>query len=373
MSGARTSNFNSVARDGATGERRLPQIVQLIPYDGIGGVETAAASVAAGRYAGFVFRKAYVASKSAPVPRPYIYESGVGPENDPRAYVRTIAHLLRTCPDVLVLSLWRSCIVGLAVKALRPRTRLVLFLHNTRHSNRVDSLLTRATARVAHAIWADSASTAAERLGAAWASRARAISFLTARIDRVTSARPALRFVTWGRLHPRKQIGLALEFFALVYTRHPEASFAIIGPDQGEGAMLKARVAALGLERAVQFLGPAGLPEIARHAANAAFFVQTSRFEGMGMAVVEAMQFGLIPLVTPVGEIGTYVTDGDNGLWFATPEDALAKVERLSADHAAFGAMRGAAVATWSGRPLYRDEFLAACAEFVAGLPVPHR
>jgi glycosyltransferase involved in cell wall biosynthesis len=351
-------------------ERALPQIVHVIPYDGIGGVETAAASVTAGRYPGFVFRKAYVASHGRPEHRPYVFEPGIGSENNPAAFARTIRHLVGLRPAVLVLSLWRSCIVGLAVKALRPRTKLVVFLHNIRDSNWVDALLTRATVRVADAIWADSTSTAEQRLGPGWGARARArpISFLTRRIDKVTDSRPAPHFISWGRLHPRKRIGLALEFFACVHARHPGARFVIIGPDRGEQPMLEAKVAALGLNDAVQFVGPANLAQIARHAAAAAFFLQTSRSEGMGMAVVEAMQMGLVPVVTPVGEIGSYVDDGRNGIWFTEAEATCDRVDELLRDPAAFRAVSEAAAATWRDRPLYGDEFIGACAELAAKL-----
>lgn len=365
-----TSSDPAAGRQAAQDEG-LSQIVHVIPYDGIGGVEIATASVPAGRYPGFVFRKVFIASKGQPNDAPYVYESGLGPENNPFAFLRTIAFLVRARPQVLVLSLWRSCIVGLAVKALRPRTRLVVFLHNTRHSNKVDAVLTRATARFADAIWADSASTAAQRLGPARAACTRPISFLTQRIARVTGEHPAPHFITWGRLHPRKRIELALDFFALVHARHPDARFTIIGPDRGESAMLKAKTAALGLQDAVRFIGPADMEQIADHASASAFFVQTSRSEGMGMAVVEAMQLGLVPVVTPVGEIGTYVADGQNGIWFTSAQDAADKVERLLTDPATFRAMSQAATQVWQGLPLYRDEFLTACREITAKMPHP--
>ena len=40
--------------------------------------------------------------------------------------------------------------------------------------------------------------------------------------------------------------------------------------------------------------------------ANASFYLQTSKFEGFAMSVVESMMMGLVPVVTPVGEIGRY-------------------------------------------------------------------
>lgn len=368
-----TETAGACGTQDSTPDAALPQIVHVIPYDGIGGVETAAASVDGGRYAGFVFRKAYIASKRPGNPHPYVYESGVGTENSPLAFIRTVRHLLRLRPTILVLSLWRSCIVGLLVKALRPRTRLVIFLHNIRNSNWIDSVLTRLAVAGAEAVWADSASTAAQRLGPSWASRARPISFLTARLDRVTGAAAAPSFITWGRLHPRKRIDLAVDFFALVHKRHADATLSIIGPDRGEQPMLEAKVRELGLTDAVQFLGPADLSQIARHAATASFFVQTSWAEGMGMAVVEAMQMGLVPVVTPVGEIGTYVNDGRNGIWFTDPGATADRVAQVLTDPGAYRALSDAAAGTWQGRPLYRDQFLGACAELSAAVDAPKR
>lgn len=344
----------------------LPEIIQLIPYDGIGGVEVAAASVPAGTYGNFVFRKAFIASKAAPTGEPGRFESGRASENDPVAYLRTLRHLLARRPDVLVVSLWRSCMVGMALKMLRPRTRLVLFLHNIRDANTADRLVTKLAARLASGLWADSAATAALRLGPDYARRTRAVSFLTERLAPVAATEPAPRFISWGRLHPRKRVDRAIAMFARVHAARPDASFTIIGPDNGERPKLEAQVAALGLGGAVAFAGAAKLPEICERARGRCFFLQTSRFEGMGMAVVEAMQLGLVPVVTPVGEIGDYVKDGTSGIWIEDEERAAAAALALLEDPACYRTMQAAAVATWQDRPLYREEFLAACADACA-------
>jgi glycosyltransferase involved in cell wall biosynthesis len=349
--------------DGNIPERRtLPLIAHIIPYDDIGGVETAADSVPPGPYPAFELRRIYVASVREPRPRPYVYESGVGSENSPRAFVRTLRHLLDLRPQVVIVSLWRSCIVGLALKALRPRTRLVVFLHNVKHSNWVDSVLTRLAVRASNAILADSTCTAEQRLGKDWAPHVRPVSFLTSRLSQVTPLAPTPRFITWGRLHPRKRIHLALEMFALVHASRRDARFTIIGPDRGERTMLETRAADLGVAHAVDFAGPKTIEEIALAAAQASFFVQTSSFEGMGMAAVEAMQLGLVPVVTPVGEIGSYVEDRRNGVWFETPQKAAQRVEQLLDSPEEFLAMRQSATQTWHDHPLHRDDFLEACA-----------
>ena len=43
-------------------------------------------------------------------------------------------------------------------------------------------------------------------------------------------------------------------------------------------------------------------------------FVMPSFYEGLPMALLECMSFGVVPVVTDVGSIGEYVKDGQNGL-----------------------------------------------------------
>lgn len=342
------------SRSSSGHKRRLPRVIHLIPYDWPGGVEVAAATVASGDYGGFAFEKRYLCVKMSDA-----QEGPIAPENDPRAYVRTFRALLDRRPDVLILSLWRSCLVGLAVKLVRPRTRLVLFLHNSENAHVVDAILTWLSARLADEVWADSASTAARRMRGPVS----AISFVAERIGPRTSEIPAPAFIFWGRLHPRKHLARAIALFKAVRDRHAGARFTIIGPDSGDGAALRSLVAALDLTRSVTFHPAADHDEIAHHSADHSFFLQTSRAEGMAMSVVEAMQLGLVPIVTPVGEIGTYVDDGVNGLWI-TDDDAMPdRVALLLSEPDAFRSMRASALQVWSDKPLYRDEFLTACAE----------
>ena len=42
-------------------------------------------------------------------------------------------------------------------------------------------------------------------------------------------------------------------------------------------------------------------------------FVMPSFYEGLPMALLECMSFGVVPVVTDVGSIGEYVKDGENG------------------------------------------------------------
>ena len=92
----------------------------------------------------------------------------------------------------------------------------------------------------------------------------------------------------------------------------------------------------------------------------ASFFIQLSTHEGMAMAVVEAMQMGLVPVVTPVGEVARYCRHMENAIIFDNPEQALADIETVLADPALFARLSAAAIDHWAQAPLYDEDFMAA-------------
>ena len=49
------------------------------------------------------------------------------------------------------------------------------------------------------------------------------------------------------------------------------------------------------------------------------FYIQTSEAEGMAMSVVEAMQHGLVCILTNVGEIRNYAKPGENAIIIDEP------------------------------------------------------
>ena len=337
-------------------------VVHLLPYDGIGGVEVAARSVAPGHYGSFSFRKAFIATKTSNAVEPGVYRTNVRSENSPLATIVIARHLIAARPNVLILSLWRSCIVGLIVKLIRPRTRLVLFLHNNVDSHRIDSWTTRLTARFAHAIWADSNATARARLPHSRVPL-RTISFLTERFARLptTGCQPA--FVWWGRLHPRKRVNDAIAFIDRLRRRHAGVRFTVIGPDGGSEAALRRQVRELNLTDIVTFHGPADHAELRHVVGGHSFYLQMSEAEGMSMSTVEAMQFGLVPVVTPVGEIAAYVVPQTSGIWVRDQDRAIEEVSALIIDDDQFHRMAEAAAQVWADRALYREDFISACEE----------
>ncbi|MBK1634206.1 glycosyltransferase family 4 protein [Rhodovulum adriaticum] len=348
--------------------RTPPTVLHLIPYDGIGGVEVAARSLAAGPHGtdsgALTFAKLFLSCKGGAAHGPHVWTGPQASEWAPGNYLGAVSEIRRRKPDLVIVSLWRSCIAALLAKALRPRLRLVAFLHLAESVHLPDRLLNRLVMELAVEIWADSDSTLRARLPARLRRKGRVISFLTERMERATRPPARPHFIFWGRLHPQKGLSRALQIFAAVAARHTEAQFTLIGPDMGIQAALQEQARTLGVDDRVTFAGPLDRAEIFRQAGTHCFYLQPSVTEGMAMSVVEAMQLGLIPVVTPVGEIPRYARDDDSALFLPPdepPATSAARIADLLADPARSEAMARTARAVWQDRALYRDDVLRAC------------
>jgi glycosyltransferase involved in cell wall biosynthesis len=173
-------------------------------------------------------------------------------------------------------------------------------------------------------------------------------------------------FIFWGRLAAQKNLARAVTFFHQIWRARPDARFTVIGPDSGELAGLRSQCAALGIADSVQFTGALEFSDIQNKASQHTFYLQTSDYEGMAMAVVESMQFGLVPVVTPVGEIGSYCRPGHNAIIVDDDEKTAGHVLGLLEDAETYQLLRANAVRTWRDKPLYRNAMLAECLRLTA-------
>ena len=116
--------------------------------------------------------------------------------------------------------------------------------------------------------------------------------------------------VAVGRLIEQKDHATLLRAFALVHASLPEARLAILGggPLEGETRRL---VAELGLEDAVTL---PGRTDIRDWLERADVFVHSSRWEGFGIVLLEAMLAGLPVVATRVSAVPEVVADGETGL-----------------------------------------------------------
>lgn len=334
-------------------------VIHLIPTNVIGGVELAAASIASGQHGALHLEKYFLASN--PAVDNLETEDCYGPRaslNSPKVYLAAVRRILVTKPDLVVASLWRSVVVLIICKLFRPSLKTVVFLHNTGTANLVDQIVNAIGIRLATQVWTDSNATFNARLRPKLQRKGRVVSFLLGRREVVDRPTIAPNFVFWGRLRKAKNVSRSVLLFRKIRDKYSEASFRIIGPDGGDEAKIANTIRTLELENAVTMMGPMDHAQITDIAKSASFYLQTSDHEGMSMSVVEAMQRGLIPVVTPVGEIANYCKDGVNAIFIK--DDALAAdaITALVNNPDKARAMAKAATNTWREAPLYREDFL---------------
>jgi glycosyltransferase involved in cell wall biosynthesis len=344
------------------------RVIHIIPYDGIGGVETAARSMQMKTYGTIEFRRFYLTGDVRYGDARNVIPNCSGHRTSPFTIVANSIRIARLKPDVVIASLWRSVIAALLIKTMRPRVKLVTMIHFPKNVHWIDAIVHRIAFRLSAEIWADSQATLKERIPPNTSAHRRTISFLVDRDEPHPRSEPRPTFIFWGRLHSQKGLVRALQLFKLVQEQIPNAIFWILGPDGGDLSGLKILASRLHLDANVHFLGPATREEIRRYARDATFYLQTSRAEGMGLSVVEAMQVGLVPVVTAVGEISSYAVDGQNSIIVGDSLNAAAsRLLALLGDAENVHRLRDAAISTWVNKPLYRDDVIAACEILGAG------
>lgn len=115
-----------------------------------------------------------------------------------------------------------------------------------------------------------------------------------------------------GRLSKEKGSHDLLKVIPKVLRQVPDASF-IFGGD-GEMDQSKEIAKINGIEEHVRFLGWISGEERERYLEDVSVFVLPSYHEGMPMAVLEAMSYGMATISTDVGGIPQIISDGINGV-----------------------------------------------------------
>jgi len=130
-----------------------------------------------------------------------------------------------------------------------------------------------------------------------------------------------------GRLQYQKNQTFLLEAFARLHQREPRARLMLVG-DGPNLLTLEAKAVELGVEEEVLFLGQRD--DVPRLLQAADLFVMPSRFEGLGMAAVEAQAAGLhcvlssaFPKAAAITPNVTFLEPEDPDLWAERMLDAL--------------------------------------------------
>lgn len=119
-----------------------------------------------------------------------------------------------------------------------------------------------------------------------------------------------------GPLQERKRTGLAIDCLALLVRERSDIRLVIVG-EGPERARLERRALALGVQSHIRFVGGVGDRELIRLYQGAALLLCTSRLEGFGLTLAEALACGT-PVVAfeqavtqeTLGDVGTLVPEG---------------------------------------------------------------
>ena len=126
-------------------------------------------------------------------------------------------------------------------------------------------------------------------------------------------------FVTVGRLHAIKNYEMLLRAFASAFRTYPECRLKIAG-DGPERQRLENLARELGLEAGVSFLGFQN--DVRGLLGESHVFILSSRYEGISIALLEAMRAGLPAIATRVGGMAEVVQDGKTGILVGNEDEA---------------------------------------------------
>jgi glycosyltransferase involved in cell wall biosynthesis len=137
---------------------------------------------------------------------------------------------------------------------------------------------------------------------------------------------PDVDLIYVGNLGPLKRVDLVLQALRQVHASRPATTLLIVG-DGAERARLEALAQSLGVAHAVTFCG--WMDRVVEQLWRARVMVFLSEYEGLPMALVEAMCTGLPVVTTDVGAINSVVKDGVNGYLAPSPAEPALVAERI--------------------------------------------
>ena len=148
------------------------------------------------------------------------------------------------------------------------------------------------------------------------------------RVERVTGSVDNSKFyvaeqkdydmVFVGRLEEYKRPDRLMEVMRRVASQRESTRLAVVG----DGSMreeLEQKIRNWGLADNVEFLGQQA--DVMNYVARSKLFILTSRWEGVSIAMLEAMMVELVPIVSDVGDLRDFARNDETG--YCLPEDDL--------------------------------------------------
>lgn len=231
-------------------------------------------------------------------------------------YWSVLLLLLSLKPKVIISSLWRAHLVSLIYKLIKPTVQRIHFVHNAGFSHKIDNLITRLSVFMADFIFCDS------NKSKNWLKnicKSKYASVISMNVSFSSEKKEAyfhpINFVFVGRFCEQKNLLKALEFVKKLNTNGLVSTFDLYGRDDGELKFLTDYVNNHNLSQLITFHEALLPTDIEREMRKYNYYLQTSLVEGMAISVYQALKNGLLPVVTPVGEIENYTENLVNSFY----------------------------------------------------------
>ena len=295
------------------------KLIYIIPSLGVGGAEVALLSAIPELNRNFdfrviclsSFRSSFLAGLSEEERRNVLIFAGF-----PTNYVRALRYILKFKPDMVITSLWKATPLGIMTKLFQSKVKFVEFIHNTVYFHFFDKLFTKLALKSADIVFCDSASakTFVEKQG--YRKPAEIISFLRFQSPKQWQRREkiSLKALFVGRFHEQKRIDRLVLLVKKLVDAGLDFRVDLFGRDDGTMELVKTLIKENHLENNIFLKGEIATDKVQGLFADYDFYFQTSEVEGMAMSVVEAMQHGLVCVLTNVGEIRNYAKNGENAV-----------------------------------------------------------
>jgi glycosyltransferase involved in cell wall biosynthesis len=251
----------------------------------------------------------------------------------PFSYFYALFYVLKFKSNIVVTSLWKATPIGILAKLFRPQIKFVEFIHNSVYFHFFDKLFTKLALKSADVVFCDSTSARnfIEKQGVK--KSIEIISFLRFQSPKQLHFKQSvsLKALFIGRFHEQKRIDRLVLLVKKLVDAGLYFQVDLFGRDDGAMNLVKALIKEKGLEKNIFLKGEIATDKVQGLFPDYDFYFQTSEVEGMAMSVVEAMQHGLICVLTNVGEICNYAKNGENAVVISDDFDLTKTVEQVKA------------------------------------------
>lgn len=240
--------------------------------------------------------------------------------------IRLLWYLSRQKPEIVITSLWKSHAIGWMGKILGGSYKLLPVIHSSCFFHRIDDLCSSLAIKSAKMVVCDSRSSESfikEKFPDTFTSVVSFLPVINPNVRVQNREETSCKAVFVGRITAAKRLDRALSLIQLLKQAGVNVTFDIYGPDHGQLKEVTRLIETKQLSDLVKLFPAVPVEQVVDTLSSYQLFLQLSDVEGMAMSVVQAMQTGLIPVVTKVGEMQFYVKHLENGVVVPYPFDEL--------------------------------------------------